>query len=122
MARRKIQTPAPAPDMFDEVLAGAHEEAPSSPVDAPARDEAPVALAPVDVAPTALETPASMRTDMPAAAPGGEAPKVRRYVVQRDGRLNQNGGVVWLRAGKIVTDTAYSIPLLRAAGIQLAEV
>lgn len=128
MARRKIQV-----DMFDaapevvEVSTANGEEAPVAPPSSPQEaSAAPATTSPANPTPAAseaMQTPASMRDDqVPSAASDAGVPTVRSYVVTRDGRLNQNGGVVWLRAGKIVTDAAYSIPLLRQAGIQLSEV
>ena len=75
-------------------------------------------------APATMQTPVSMqnggyhRSDPEAEQP----PPAKRYRVERDARLNTSGGIVFLKAGKVVDSQAYSIPLLQSAGIQLTEV
>lgn len=120
-------------------------EAPGEPKDEPAAEEAPTAWAsgedapgepqePESVldlailarseAPAAMQTPASMQNgghhqvDPEAEQP----PPARRYRVERDARLNTSGGVVFLKAGKLVDSQSYSIPFLESAGVRLVEV
>ena len=71
-----------------------------------------------------METPASMlegaqRGHDPEAGP---PPLVRRYRVERDGRASFGGNLVLLKAGKVIEEQAYDVAVLRAAGIQLAEI
>jgi hypothetical protein len=79
--------------------------------------------APNATIPAPMQTPSSM-LDGAQRGPDLEAepPHVRRYQVVRDGRVVMGGGIVYLKAGKVVDDQSYSIQLLQLAGIQLAEV
>ena len=98
------------------------EGAPSAPLEpASVLDLAILARSEV---PASMETPVSMqngghhRSDPEAEQP----PPAKRYRVDRDARLNTSGGVVFLKAGKVLDSQSYSIPFLRSAGIQLTEV
>jgi hypothetical protein len=105
-----------------------HNAAPQAVQDGSVDEEAAQGWTTDAEAPAAVQTPVSMLNSqvdydaLRAEQMARESPPVKRYRVERDGRLNLGSGPVFLKAGKVVDERAYSIAHLRASGIQLAEI